>query len=188
MRNKSIYKSISSKHELSYSALPREPIQLSCSPILPSEQGEAIDEVLRSFGIVIPAEAFKALLAASKRSVAGSAFVMARAILSSLKDADSPDITPLKCLLLERMLGLNYLTFEEIAAKCGTSKQNAQTQLKWHESIGQACHYALVLRLKPCIALYRTSVLSPVQLDALKRLTARRRIDVIFISVQPAAR
>ena len=130
MRNKSIYKSISSKHELSYSALPREPIQLSCSPILPSEQGEAIDEVLRSFGIVIPAEAFKALVAASKRSVAGSAFVMARAILSSLKDADSPDITPLKCLLLERMLGLNYLAFEEIAAKCGTSKQNAQTQLK----------------------------------------------------------
>lgn len=59
---------------------------------------------------------------------------------------------------------------------------------KWHESIGQACHYALVLRLKPCIALYRTSVLSPAQLDALKRLTARRRIDVIFISVQPAAR
>ena len=34
------------------------------------------------------------------------------------------------CLLLERMLGLNYLTFEEIAGKCGTSKQNAQTQLK----------------------------------------------------------
>ena len=130
MRNKSTYKSVSSKHELSYSALPREPIQLSCAPILPSEQGEAIDEVLRSFGIAIPAEAFKALVAASKRSVAGSAFIMARAIVSALKDNDSPHITPLKCLLLERMLGLNYLTFEEIAGKCGTSKQNAQTQLK----------------------------------------------------------
>lgn len=130
MREKSKHKSVSSKHELSYSALQREPIQLSCAPILPSEQGEAIDEVLRSFGISISSEAFKALVSASMRSIAGSAFSMARAILSSLKDDDSPDITPLKCLLLERMLGLNYLTFEEIASKCGTSKQNAQTQLK----------------------------------------------------------
>lgn len=130
MRDKSKHKSVSTKHELSYSAFPREPIQLSCAPILPSEQGEAIDEVLRSFGILVPPKAFKALVDASTRSVAPSAFSMARAIISSLKDEDSPHITPLKCLLLERMLGLNYLTFEEIAAKCGTSKQNAQIQLK----------------------------------------------------------
>lgn len=130
MTSKPKHKSVSQKHELSYSAFVREPMQLSCDPILPSEQGEAIDDVLRTFDIKVSPEAFKALVEASKRTVAGSAFIMARAIVSALKDNDSPHITPLKCLLLERMLGLNYLTFEEIAGKCGTSKQNAQTQLK----------------------------------------------------------
>ena len=59
---------------------------------------------------------------------------------------------------------------------------------KWHESIGQACHYALVLGLKPTIALFRISDIPPDQFDALKRLTARRKIDVIIISVTPPAR
>lgn len=128
MRDYQTNHSISSKRELSYSAFPCESVQLSCSPILPSEQGEAIDEVLRAYGIEIPPKAFQALVDASKRSVAGLAFSMARAIIASLKDKDSPDITPLKCLLLERLLGLNYLTFDDIAKKCSTSKQNAHIQ------------------------------------------------------------
>lgn len=53
---------------------------------------------------------------------------------------------------------------------------------KWHEAVGQACHYALMLRLKPCIALYFVSDLSAEQLSALKKVASRRKIDVIFIS------
>lgn len=59
---------------------------------------------------------------------------------------------------------------------------------KWHESIGQACHYALVLGLKPAIALFHISDIPPDQFDALKRLTARRKIDVIIISVTSPTR
>ena len=52
---------------------------------------------------------------------------------------------------------------------------------KWHEAIGQAAHYALYLKKKPCIALYRADTLSKAQMEAMKRTTARRRIDVILL-------
>ena len=52
---------------------------------------------------------------------------------------------------------------------------------KWHEAIGQAAHYALYLKKKPCIALYRADTLSKAQMEAMKRTTARQRIDVILL-------
>lgn len=54
---------------------------------------------------------------------------------------------------------------------------------KWHEAIGQACHYALMLRRKPAIALYKNSALSDEQFDALKKTASRRKIDIYLIKL-----
>jgi len=55
---------------------------------------------------------------------------------------------------------------------------------KWHEAIGQALHYAMQLRLKPCIALIDADSLTADQLAALKSLCARRRIEIFLLKQQ----
>ena len=52
---------------------------------------------------------------------------------------------------------------------------------KWHEAIGQALHYSMYLKKKPCIALFDLDTLSPDGLDAMKQLADRNGIEIIFI-------
>lgn len=55
--------------------------------------------------------------------------------------------------------------------------------VKWHEAIGQACHYAAYLRLRPTIALYGLERLSQDTLSALNKTANKRRIDIIKIKL-----
>ena len=55
---------------------------------------------------------------------------------------------------------------------------------KWHESIGQSAHYALMLHLKPAIALIGADKLTSDQLTALKALCTRRRIEIFYITTE----
>lgn len=52
---------------------------------------------------------------------------------------------------------------------------------KWHESIGQALHYALYTKRKPAIALYDYDTLSAAQKEALGKLAKRRKIQVFIL-------
>lgn len=54
---------------------------------------------------------------------------------------------------------------------------------KWHEAIGQAIHYAIYLKKRPCIALFKTDALSSAQMRALKRASNKRKINVIIIKI-----
>lgn len=56
---------------------------------------------------------------------------------------------------------------------------------KWHEAIGQAAHYALFLKKKPCIAVFDYAKLSSGQMDAMKATATRRRIEVIYLTAIP---
>lgn len=56
---------------------------------------------------------------------------------------------------------------------------------KWHEAIGQALHYGAVLNRKSAIAIYNDTDLSAEKMDALKRTTSRRRIEVFILKLQP---
>lgn len=56
---------------------------------------------------------------------------------------------------------------------------------KWHEAIGQAVHYALFLKKKPCIAVFEHAKLSSGQMDAMKATAKRRRIEVIYLTAIP---
>ena len=55
---------------------------------------------------------------------------------------------------------------------------------KWHEAIGQALHYALYLKKKPCIALFGAEKLSPASREALKRIAGRRKVEIIFLHLK----
>ena len=50
---------------------------------------------------------------------------------------------------------------------------------KWREAICQACHCALMLRLKPRIAIYMASKLSADKSDSMNNTATRRKIDII---------
>ena len=56
---------------------------------------------------------------------------------------------------------------------------------KWHEAIGQAVHYALFLKKKPCIAVFEHAKLSSGQMDAMKATAKRRRIEIIYLTAIP---
>ena len=56
---------------------------------------------------------------------------------------------------------------------------------KWHEAIGQALHYGAVLNRKSAIAIYNDTDLSDEKMEALKRTTSRRRIEVFILKLQP---
>lgn len=51
---------------------------------------------------------------------------------------------------------------------------------KWHEAIGQACHYSLMLKTPAAIALYDWQNLSVDKREALERTAARRKIKAFF--------
>lgn len=56
---------------------------------------------------------------------------------------------------------------------------------KWHEAIGQAVHYAIMLKRKPCIALFDFHKLSTEKREALKSVCAKLGIKIMFIYAAP---
>ena len=50
---------------------------------------------------------------------------------------------------------------------------------KWHEAIGQATHYSITLKRKPCIALFDFHKLSTGKREALKSVCAKLGIKII---------
>lgn len=56
---------------------------------------------------------------------------------------------------------------------------------KWHEAIGQAVHYSITLKRKPCIALFDFHKLSTEKREALKSVCAKLGIKIIFIYTTP---
>ena len=55
---------------------------------------------------------------------------------------------------------------------------------KWHEAIGQACHYSLMLKTPAAIALYDWQALSEDKREALERTAARRKIKAFFLTIK----
>lgn len=55
---------------------------------------------------------------------------------------------------------------------------------KWHEAIGQACHYSLMLKTPAAIALYDWQTLSADKREALERTAARRKIKAFFLTIK----
>lgn len=53
---------------------------------------------------------------------------------------------------------------------------------KWHEAIGQACHYALYFRRKATIAVFGAEKMSKKRRRAMLRTCQRRRIDLIYLT------
>lgn len=56
---------------------------------------------------------------------------------------------------------------------------------KWHEAIGQAVHYSITLKRKPCIALFDFHKLSTEKREALKSVCAKLGIKIMFIYAAP---
>ena len=55
---------------------------------------------------------------------------------------------------------------------------------KWHEAIGQACHYSLMLKTPAAIALYDWQNLSKSKREALEHTAARRKIKAFFLTIK----
>lgn len=55
---------------------------------------------------------------------------------------------------------------------------------KWHEAVGQACHYSLMLKKPAAIAIVNWESLSKDKLKALKRTASHRRIKAFFLSLR----
>lgn len=55
---------------------------------------------------------------------------------------------------------------------------------KWHEAIGQACHYALYFRRKATIAIFGVEKMSKKRRRAMLRTCQRRRIDLVYLLPQ----
>ncbi len=56
---------------------------------------------------------------------------------------------------------------------------------KRHEAIGQAVHYSITLKRKPCIALFDFHKLSTEKREALKSVCAKLGIKIMFIYSAP---
>ena len=101
------------------------------APDLSTDKLERLEEVLTELGIETSSSVLNALHGVIEDiamvAARDSALSFIRILLGAM---GTPRITPMTCLLLERELGLNSASLEDIASHVGVSKQAVSSRLK----------------------------------------------------------